>query len=44
VLTSCMLMINDEAQKRYGIFYDMPIGIELKIGKNWLDSEVILEV
>jgi len=44
VLSSCMLMINEEAQKRYGVFYDMPIGIELKIGKNWLDSEVILEV
>jgi hypothetical protein len=28
---------------RYGIEYDMPVGIELKIGENWLDlSEVEL--
>ena len=25
------------AMSRYGIDYDMPVGIELKIGQNWLD-------
>jgi len=41
VLSDAMLSISDGSKARYDIEYDMPIGIELKIGENWLDlSEV----
>jgi len=39
-----MLSLFDECEKRYNIIYSMPIGIELKIGKNWLDLEPVLEL
>jgi len=43
VLSEAMLCLPSETKRRYGIEYDMPVGIELKIGKNWLDlSEVDL--
>ena len=42
ILTESMLSIKNEAQKRYGIEYDMPIGIELKMGKDWLDMDEVL--
>ena len=43
VLSKAMLCLPSETKRRYGIQYDMPVGIELKIGKNWLDlSEVDL--
>ena len=33
--------VSDGSKARYGLEYDMPVGIELKIGNNWLDlSEV----
>ena len=42
-LKDSMLCLPHETKLRYGVTYDMPIGIELKIGKNWLDlSEVNL--
>ena len=37
LLSKSMLSISDGSKARYGLEYDMPIGIELKIGKNWLD-------
>jgi DNA polymerase I-like protein with 3'-5' exonuclease and polymerase domains len=37
VLSEAMLFISDGSKARYGLEYDMPIGIELKIGNNWLD-------
>ena len=40
-LREAMLSIRDECKKRYNIDYDMPIDIELKIGKNWLELEEI---
>jgi DNA polymerase-1 len=36
-----MLAIPEEVSKRYGIVYDMPVDIEIKIGKNWLDTEEV---
>ena len=43
VLSEAMLCLPSETKRRYGIEYDMPVGIELKIGNNWLDlSEVSL--
>ena len=37
----CMLSIPQQAKKRWGIEYDMPVGIEIKIGSNWLDTKEI---
>ena len=37
-----MLSIKSEAKKRYNIDYDMPVGIELKMGKDWLDMNEVL--
>ena len=44
ILSRGMLSLYDECKKRYDITYSMPVGIELKIGKNWLDLEPILEL
>ena len=44
ILSKGMLSLYDECKKRYGITYSMPVGIELKIGKNWLDLEPVLEL
>jgi DNA polymerase I-like protein with 3'-5' exonuclease and polymerase domains len=40
-LKECMLSIPQQAKRRWGIDYDMPVGIELKIGSNWLDTKEI---
>tara|TARA_R110002012_G_scaffold223771_3_gene395742 strand:+ start:323 stop:1306 length:984 start_codon:yes stop_codon:yes gene_type:complete len=37
LLEYAMLSLPTETVNRYGIEYDMPVGIELKIGDNWLD-------
>ncbi len=43
ILKDSMLCLPSETKRRYGVEYDMPVGIELKIGNNWLDlSEVDL--
>ena len=43
ILKESMLSLPSETKRRYGVTYDMPVGIELKIGKNWLDlTEVSL--
>ena len=44
IMSECMLAIPRESKERYGIEYDMPVGIELKMGKNWLDLEEVLVV
>ncbi len=41
VVKECMLSIPQQAKRRWGIEYDMPVGIEIKIGSNWLDTEEI---
>ena len=40
-LRNAMMSIKDECKRRYNINYDMPIDIELKIGRNWLELEEI---
>ena len=43
LMSEAMLAIPKETEIRYGIKYDMPVDIELKIGHNWLDlNEVSL--
>lgn len=44
LLADCMLAIPTETLNRYGFEYNMPVGIELKIGENWLDLEEVLTV
>ena len=44
ILSKGMLSLYDECKKRYDNTYSMPVGIELKIGKNWLDLEPVLEL
>jgi len=41
LMAEAMKALPEETEKRYGISYDMPVGIELKIGKNWLDLDVV---
>jgi DNA polymerase I-like protein with 3'-5' exonuclease and polymerase domains len=43
-LKTAMLSIKSECIRRYDIEYDMPIGIELKIGYNWLDQKGVLQI
>jgi len=44
IMAKAMLALPEETLRRYGRQYDMPVGIELKMGKNWLDLEAVLEV
>ena len=41
VLKEAMTSLPDETERRYGVRYDMPVGIELKMGPNWLEMEEI---
>ena len=41
LLEEAMLGIRKECEKRYGITYNMPIGIELKIGNDWSNLETV---
>ena len=44
VMSEAMLCLPQETKRRYNKEYDMPVGIELKIGKNWLDLQAVFEV
>ena len=37
LMREAMLSLPEETMQRYGIRYDMPVGIEIKMGDNWLD-------
>jgi len=37
LMTEAMMSLPEETIRRYNVAYDMPVGIELKIGDNWLD-------
>ena len=41
LMKDAMLSIPYETERRYGIKYDMPVDIEIKAGKNWLDLEQV---
>ena len=41
LMKHAMLSLPFETIRRYGISYDMPVGIEIKAGKNWLDLDVV---
>ena len=44
VMSTAMLCLPQETKRRYNKEYSMPVGIELKMGKNWLDLEAVFEV
>ena len=44
VMSQAMLCLPQETKRRYNKEYNMPVGIELKMGKNWLDLEAVFEV
>ena len=44
ILKNSMLGVADELQSRYRLKYDMPVGIEIKKGKNWLDTDVVYPI
>jgi len=44
VMSKAMLCLSQETKRRYNKEYTMPVGIELKMGKNWLDLEAVFEV
>lgn len=44
VMSKAMLCLPEETKRRYQTEYNMPVGIELKMGKNWLDLEAVFEV
>lgn len=39
LMKQAMLSLPFETMRRYGVTYDMPVGIEIKAGKNWLDLD-----
>ena len=41
LMREAMLSLPEETQRRYGVTYDMPVEIEIKIGDNWLDLHVV---
>ena len=41
LVVESMMSLPQECQRRYGIEYDMPISVEVKMGPNWLDTDVV---
>ena len=37
LMKEAMLCLPQETHRRYSVVYDMPVGIEIKMGDNWLD-------
>jgi len=44
LVAEAMLCLPSECQRRYGIVYDMPIGLEIKMGPNWLETHEVYKV
>jgi DNA polymerase I-like protein with 3'-5' exonuclease and polymerase domains len=41
LVAEAMISLPSECQRRYGVEYDMPIGLEIKMGPNWLETQVV---
>jgi len=41
LVVEAMMSLPQECRRRYGIEYDMPISVEVKMGPNWLDTNVV---
>lgn len=44
LVAEAMLSLPEECQRRYGVHYDMPIGLEIKMGPNWLETSEVYTV
>ena len=40
-LKEAMMCLSNECERRYGFKYTMPIGIELKLGDDWLNMKEV---
>jgi len=40
-LKEAMMCLSSECERRYGFKYTMPIGIELKLGDDWLNMKEV---
>ena len=41
LMQEAMLCLPHETNRRYNVTYDMPVGIEIKMGDNWLDLQEV---
>lgn len=41
LVVEAMMSLPQECRSRYGMEYDMPISVEVKMGKNWSDTDVV---
>ena len=41
LVVEAMMSLPGECRRRYGMEYDMPISVEVKMGKNWSDTDVV---
>jgi hypothetical protein len=41
LVVEAMMSLPQECRRRYGMEYDMPISVEVKMGKNWSDTDVV---
>lgn len=41
ILLTCMLSVKEDLEKKFGMKIDIPLGVEVKVGPNWLAGEVI---
>ena len=41
IMKGAMMSLSDECVKRYGFEYTMPVGIELKLGDDWLNMKEV---
>jgi len=41
LVVEAMMSLPQECRRRYGVEYDMPVSVEVKMGSNWLDTEVV---
>ena len=41
LVVEAMMSLPSECRRRYGVEYDMPISVEVKMGNNWSDTDVV---
>jgi len=41
LVVEAMMSLPQECRSRYGVEYDMPISVEVKMGNNWSDTDVV---
>ena len=41
LVVEAMMSLPEECRRRYGVEYDMPVSVEVKMGDNWSDTDVV---